>query len=161
MNELFFLLIESMKEETVCYRRLALLARDQKELLMVGNTSSMPENTRLQEKQVFALTPIIGRREEALKKLAKLMRLKKLYLSDAAKKIPAEAEAEFKKVFAELVQSAKELASINDVSGKLLENAVKFTNFTLKAIREGGKKKSFSMAAASEDKKSSFVNRCV
>ena len=161
MNELFFLLIESMKEETVCYRRLALLARDQKELLLVGNTNAMPENTRLQEKQVFALSPIIGRREDALKNLAKMMRLKKLDLIDAAKKVPVELGGEFKKVFTELVQSAKELASVNDVSGKLLENAVKFTKFTLKAIREGGPKKSFSMAAAEEDKKSSFVNRCV
>jgi hypothetical protein len=161
VNELFFLLIESMKEETVCYRRLALLARDQKELLIVGNTKAMPENTRLQEKQVFTLSPIMGRREEALQKLAKMMRLKKIDLIDAAKKVPVEIEYEFKKVFAELVQSAKELALINDVSGKLLQNAVKFTKFTLKAIREGGPKKSFSMAATSEDKKSSFVNRCV
>ncbi len=161
MNELFLLLIESMKEETVCYRRLALLARDQKELLTVGNTNAMPENTRLQEKQVFALSPIIGRREEALQKLAKIMRLKKMDLIDAAKKVPAEMADEFKKVFAELIQSAKELAAVNDVSGKLLENAVKFTKFTLKAIRDGGKKKSFSMAATVEDKKPSFVNRCV
>jgi hypothetical protein len=161
VNELFFLLIESMKEETVCYRRLALLARDQKDLLMAGNTNAMPENTRLQEKQVFALSPIFGRREEMLQKLAKMMRLKKLNLIDAAKKVPSEIADEFKKVFSELVQSAKELASVNDVSGKLLQNAVKFTKFTLKAIREGGQKKSFSMAATAEDKKSSFVNRCV
>ncbi len=161
MNELFFLLIESMKEETVCYRRLSLLARDQKELLMVGNTNAMPENTRLQEKQVFALSPIMGRREEALQKLAKMMRLKKLDLIDAAKKVPIEMVDEFKKVFTELVQAAKELASVNNVSGKLLQNAMKFTKFTLKAIREGGQKKSFSMAATTEDKKSSFVNRCV
>ncbi|HTA77650.1 MAG TPA: hypothetical protein VK791_10865, partial [bacterium] len=71
MNELFFLLIESMKEEAVCYRRLALLARDQKELLMAGNMDALPANIRLQEKQVFMLTPIIGRREEALSKIAK------------------------------------------------------------------------------------------
>jgi hypothetical protein len=161
VNELYFLLIESMKEEMVCYRRLALLARDQKELLLVGNTDTMPENTRLQEKQVFALSPIIGRREEALQKLAKMMRLKKIDLIDAAKKVPVEIGDEFKKVFAELVQSAKELASVNDVAGKLLQNAMKFTKFTLKAIREGGQKKSFSMAAMAEDKKSSFVNRCV
>jgi len=43
VNELFFLLIESMKEEAVCYRRLALLARDQKELLIVGNVDALKE----------------------------------------------------------------------------------------------------------------------
>ena len=70
MKELFFLIIESLKEEAVCYRRLALLARDQKELLIVGNVAGLAENTRLQEKQVFALTPIRGRKEEILTQIA-------------------------------------------------------------------------------------------
>jgi len=161
VNELFFLLIESMKEETVHYRRLALLARDQKELLIAGNVSSLPENIRLQEKQVFALTPILGHRNDILIKLAKLMGVKKLDLNGAAKKVPAEIAEEFNKAFAELVRSAKELALVNDVSAKLLDNAMKFSKFTLKAIREGGKKKSFSISAAGENKQPSFVNRVV
>jgi hypothetical protein len=161
VNELFFLLIESMKEETACYRRLALLARDQKELLIAGNVNVLPGNTRLQEKQVFALTPIIGRREEILAKLAKMCGVKKMNLTAAAKKVPAEVAEDFKNTMAELTQAAKELSSVKDLSAKLLDNAVKFTKFTLKAIRDGGKKKSFSIAAVMEDKRSSFVNRVV
>jgi hypothetical protein len=161
VNEFFFLLIESMKEEAICYRRLALLARDQKELLVVGNVEALSGNTRLQEKQVFALTPIIGRREETLSKIAKTFGVKKMDLNEAVKQAPAEAAENFKQALADLVQAAKELAAVNSVSGKLLDNAVAFTNFTLKAIREGGKKKSFTMAVAAEDNKPSFVNRIV
>jgi hypothetical protein len=161
VNELFFLLIESMKEEAVCYRRLALLARDQKELLIVGNVDALKENTRLQEKQVFALTPIIGNREDLLSKLAKTFGVKKMNLNEAAKRVTADAADNFKQALAELLLSAKDLALVNDVSGKLLDNAVAFTNFTLKAIREGGKKKSFSMAVTAEDNKPSYVNRVV
>jgi hypothetical protein len=150
-----------MKEETVCYRRLAVLARDQKELLMAGNMSALPENIKLQEKQVFVLTPVLGNRKEALTQLAKMLGVKNVDLISVAKIVPAEMAEEFNKGFAELVQSAKELASINDVSAKLLDNAVKFSKFTLKTIRESGKKKSFSMSAAGEDKQSSFVNRVV
>jgi hypothetical protein len=161
MNELFFLLIESMKEETVCYRRLALLARDQKELLIAGGLKGLAENTRLQEKQVFALTPIKGRREETLAKMAKEFHLKKMDLNGALKKAPADVVEDFKNTLTHLIQAAKELASVASVSGKLLDNAVKFSNFTIKAIREGGKKKSFSMSVAAEDKRSFTVNRVV
>jgi hypothetical protein len=161
VNELFFLLIESMKEEAVCYRRLALLARDQKELLMVGNVDALKENARLQEKQVFALTPIIGRREEVLNNMAKMSGVKKMSLNEAAQRASVEIAGGFKQALSDLVQAAKELAAINSVSGKLLENAIAFTNFTMKAIREGGKKKTFSMAVAVEDNKPSFVNRIV
>jgi len=150
-----------MKEEAACYRRLALLARDQKELLVAGSVNVLPGNTRLQEKQVFALTPIIGRREEALAKLAKLYRVKKIDLNEAVKKAPAEIADEFKKILADLVQAAKELSSVNDLSEKLLDNAVKFTKFTLKVVRESGKKKTLSLVGAPEDKRSSFVNRVV
>lgn len=161
MNELFFLLIESMKEEAVCYRRLALLARDQKELLITGNVGALPENIRLQEKQVFVLTPILGNRKEMLGKLAKILGVRKIDLTGVAKKVPSEVVEEFKNAFEELLNSARELASVNTVSEKLLDNAVKFTKFTLKTIREGGKKKSFSMSAAGENKPPSFVNRVV
>jgi D-Tyr-tRNAtyr deacylase len=150
-----------MKEETVHYRRLALLARDQKELLITGNVSSLPENIRLHEKQVFALTPILGHRNDILTKLAKIVGVKKMDLNGAVKKVPVEIAEEFNKVFAELVGSAKELALVNNVSAKLLDNAMKFSKFTLKAIREGGKKKSFSISAAGENKQPSFVNRVV
>lgn len=161
MSELFVFLIESMKEEAVCYRRLALLARDQKEMLVVGNAGFLPENIRLQEKQVFVLTPILGNRNEMLAKLAKMLGVKKINLVGAAKKVPAEIAEEFNEVFEELVGSAKELASVNSVSAKLLNNAIKFSKFTLKAIHEGSKKKSFSMSAMGENKQSSFVNRVV
>jgi len=161
MSELFFLLIESMKEEAACYRRLALLARDQKELLIAGNVDALPENIRLQEKQVFALTPIIGRREDLLIKLAKISGLKKMNLEEAAKIVSADVSENFKSTLSHLIVSAKELASVHELSGKLLDNAVAYNNFTMKAIRRGGKKKSFSNAVAPEDKKPSFVNRVV
>ncbi len=152
VNEHFFYLIESMKEETVCCRRLTLLVSDQKELLIAGDVNALPENTRLQEKQVFVLTPILGNRKEMLGKLAKILGVRKIDLAGAAKKTPVEVAEEFKNAFEELLKSAKELALVNMVSEKLLDNAAKFTKFTLKTIREGGKKKSFSMSAAGENK---------
>ena len=161
VKELFFLLIESIKEETVCYRRLAFLARDQKELLITGGVNGLAENTRLQEKQVFALTPIRGRKEEVLAKLAKEFGMKKMDVSDAVKKAPAEISDECKNVVSDLIQAAKELAAVTTISGKLLDNAIKFSQFTLTAIREGGKKKSFSMSVATEAQRPSFVNRVV
>lgn len=161
MNELFFSLIESMKEEAACYRRLALLARDQKELLIAGNLKVMPAHTRLQEKQLFALPPIVGRREEILAKLAKLFRVKKIDLKGAVKNAPAEVAEDLKKTLVDLTRAAKELSVVHDLSKKLLNNAVKFTKYTLKVVREGGKKKSFSVVAGMVEKRSSGFNYVV
>ena len=159
MNELFLLLIECLKEEAVCYRQLSHLAEAQKELLISGNMDTVPENVRLQEKQVFALTPIIGRRNELLAKMAKLNAVKAMGLTDVLKKAPLDVVEEFKKALIELVQSGKKLGEANQNSEKLLNNAISFNDFTLKVMQDGGKQRSFMSSAVKEDRKSSFVNR--
>jgi hypothetical protein len=150
-----------MKEETACYRRLSMLAREQKELLIAGKVEEMPTNTRAQEKQVFALTPIIGRRNDILIRLASLMQMKKLDLKDAVAKAPAEMSQAIREDFDGLTEAAKELSGVEDLSGKLLDNAMKYTQYTLKVIREGGKPRSIPMAMTAEGSKPSFVNRVV
>ena len=159
MNELFLSLIECLKEETACYRRLSLLAEAQKQLLIERKMETLPENARLQEKQVFALTPIIGRRNELLAKMAKLNGVKAMGLTDVLNKAPLDVVEEFKKTFLELVQSGKKLGEANQNSEKLLNNALSFTDFTLNVIRDGGKQKAFMPLVAKEENRSSFVNR--
>jgi hypothetical protein len=150
-----------MKEEAACYSRLSFLAREQKELLIAGNVPAMPVNTREQEKQVFALTPIIGRREEILAKLAKMMSVKKIDLKEAAAQAPAELKMAFEEQLSNLVHAAKELSGAQSLSEKLLDNAMKFTQFTLKAVRESAKKKPFMTTVTAEASAPSFVNRIV
>jgi flagellar biosynthesis/type III secretory pathway chaperone len=127
--------------------------------LIEGKAEVLSENARLQEKQVFALTPIVGRRNELLAKMAKLNGVKVMGLTDVLNKAPLDVVEEFKKTFLELVQSGKKLGEANQSNEKLLNNALSFTDFTLNIIRDGGKQKTFMSSGAKEEKKSSFVNR--
>jgi len=159
VNELFISLIEVMKEEAACYRRLCLLTDEQKELLVKGDVEALANNTRAQEKQVFALTPVIGRRNDLLARLASMSKVKSLSLKAAVKFAPVELKEGFEAEVEALVQAARELSGVQDLSGKLLENAMKFAQYTLKVIRESGKKKTYSMTVTPE--KPSFVNRVI
>jgi flagellar biosynthesis/type III secretory pathway chaperone len=161
MNELIQLLIECLKEEAGHYRKLMQLAEQQKELLIDGKTDVLPENVRLEEKEVFALGPLIARRNELLTQMGKLHQLKTLSLTDALQRVPVEFIEEFKKAVIELVQTAKRLEEANQRNEKLLQNALSYVNFTLKIIANGGKKQAFSPSATLEEKKSSYINRIV
>jgi flagellar biosynthesis/type III secretory pathway chaperone len=161
VNELIQSLIETLKKEAGHYRSLAVLAEGQKELLVAGKVESLPENVRLEEKEVFALNPLVAQRNELLAQMAKAYRVKSLSLSEALQKAPVESIEEFKKAVIELVQSAKILEEINQSNEKLLNNALSYVNFTLKIIANGGKKKAFSPSATREEETSSFVNRIV
>jgi len=161
MNELIQPLIDCLKEETIRYRKLVELANQQRDLLVSGKTDLLPENVRLEEKEVFALGPLIAKRNELLAQMGMAYHLKTLSLTEALQKAPVEFIEDFKKAVIELIQSAKRLEETNQGNEKLLQKAVSYVNFTLKAIANGGKKQSFSPSAGLEEKKSSFVDRTV
>jgi flagellar biosynthesis/type III secretory pathway chaperone len=162
MNDLTLSLIECLKKETEHYRRLIQLAERQKDLLIAGKVESIPENTRLEEKEVFALGPLAAERAEFLAKLAPLFGVKNLNLEEAVKKCPSGEAEELQKAAADLVQTAKRLDQINRGNGKLLKNALSFANFTLRAVKSGGKTKTFVPdATLREENRPSFVNRVV
>jgi hypothetical protein len=163
MIELIRSLIECLKQETEHYRKLTILAVQQKDLLVSGKVDSWKENFRLEEKEVFALSPLIGQRNELLSKIAKTNEMKTIDLEGVLKKCPLEEVEDFKKVVIELVHAAKRTEEINKGNEKLLNNALSYVNFTLKIIKSGGKKKSFSpsLKLTSEESKPSFINRVV
>ena len=163
MSKLIRSLIECLKSETEHYRKLGVLAVQQKDLLVAGKVDSVHENIRLEEKEVFALNPLIGERNELLSKIAKVYKLNTIDLEGVLKKCPIDEVEEFKGTVIELVQTAKGLEEINKGNEKLLNNALSFANFTLKIVNDGGKKRSFypNVTATVEGNKSSLVNRVV
>lgn len=161
MNELFQTLIDCLKTETQHYKNLFNLAESQRELLMAGKVEALPENVRLEEKEVFALGPLSGRRNDVLKKLAQFYRLQKISLTELIAKCPIEIVEELKKAVVELTQAAKKLEEFNQRNEKLLNNALSYVNFTLKILADGGKKKSFYPGRDVNTTKRSFVNRMV
>jgi flagellar biosynthesis/type III secretory pathway chaperone len=161
VNDLFVSLIECLKEETVLCERLALLSQAQKELLVSGKTESLSENARSQEKQLFALTPIVGNRNDVLAKMAKASRVKSMTLGDALAIAPGNIAESLKKAMDDLVVAAKRMEQANQANGKLLKNALSFADFTLKVIHDGGKQRSFTASVVKEDQGSSFMNRVV
>ncbi|SRR5579871_1999876 len=161
MNDLVLSLIENLNQEAGHYRRLAVLADQQRELLVAGNIEALPENLRLEEKEVFALGPLVAERNDLLSKMAKLNQLQKMGLSDALEKCPPERSGDLRKAVAELVGAARKLEEINRVNEKLLGNALSEVNFTLRLIRSGGKARTLAAPTTAEEKRPSFVNRVI
>lgn len=161
MNELIASLIDSLREEAGHYRRLAVLADEQRELLVAGKLEALPENLRLEEKEVFALSPLVAVRNGLVEKMAKALGLQKAGLGEVLEKSPAEQAGSFRTAVAELVRSAKNLEEINRINEKLLGNAMSEVKFTLRVIHNGGKAKSPVIPGTVEGNKPSFVNRVV
>ena len=161
MNELIQSLIDGSRQEAAHYRQLRLLADQQKELLIGGKVDQLSENTRLEEKEVFVLGPLIAKRNELLGKMAKAHGAQTLSLTEALQKAPVEMIEDFKAAVIELIHSARQLEECNQGNEKLLQNALSYVDFTLKAIASGGKKKAFSPSTTKEENVSSFVDRII
>lgn len=161
MNELIRLLIESLNEEAGHYCQLAVLADHQRGLLVAGKVDALPENLRVEEKEVFALGPLVAARNGILEKMAVLNHVKEMGFGDVLQKCPSEQVGNLRKAIVELVGSAKKLEEINQINEKLLGNALSEINFTLRLIRSGGKVKTLAAPRTVEEKKPSFVNRVI
>jgi len=161
MKEIILELIDCLRQETARYRNLAQLAGQQKDILVAGRVETLPAHVRLEEKEVFALGPLIAKRNELLGKMAKSLGLKNLSLTEALKRSPVEFIEDFKKAVIELIRSAKQLEQANKTNEKLLDNALSYVQFTLKIIANGGKKRTSYPSVKVEENKSTFVNRVV
>ena len=130
---------------------------------MAGKVDALNENIRLEEKEVFALGPLVGERNELLSKIAKGYGMATIDLEGVLKKCPIDEVNEFKGTVIELIRTAKSLEEMNKGNEKLLNNALSFANFTLKIVNDGGKKRSFypNLTVAAEENRPVLVNRVV
>jgi dsDNA-binding SOS-regulon protein len=164
MEEIIRSLIECMQQEADTYRRMAVLADRQRELLVEGKVSVLPENLRLVEKEVFALNPIIAARKELLARMAKAFHLKNMDLADALERIPVQQAGNFKTALRDLSQSAKKLEEIDKINEKLLGNALTEVKYTLRLIhgaRGARNTKGLPVPGMKEESKPAFVNRVI
>jgi len=159
--ELINKLLEVLRDETTRYRNLKSLAEQQRELLVAGRVEALPENVRLEEKDVFALSPLVAKRNEILGKLAKLHRLASMDLKELLKRAPIETVEDLKRAVMDLGRAARDLETVNKGNEKLLNNAMSYVNFSLKVITSGGKKQAFRPSASTEEKGPSLVDRVV
>ena len=134
-------LMEGLKKEAVCYLRLCELGEEQKEILVAGDLSRLPENVRLSEKEVFALGPLASSRAVAVGAIGREWGLSSPSLAVIAERVPGEVRSEFQNAVREVVEAARKLDDVNRSNEKLLENAVGYVNFTLKALSDEGRPK--------------------
>jgi hypothetical protein len=160
--ELYQKLIEELKKETGCYERLASFALAQKQFLISGEVEKVAENLKRQEKEVFALSPLLGDRNNLIAALGKSFRLPNATLTQILQKAPMEIAEELKSAVVELVRSARELEAINQGNEKLAHNALSLADVTLQALRGKGRAKSSSTYPKKNDQvESSFFNSVV
>lgn len=161
MIELYQKLVDELKKEKACYARLSSLTLEQKQSLISGELEKVAENLKKQEKEVFALSPLLGERNDLLVALGKAHRLSNATLAQVLQKAPLEIVEELKTAVIELVHSARELESINQGNEKLVHNALSLADMTLKALVGRGRSPSKSHPAQNVDAGPSFVNRVV
>src|SRR5208283_4305839 len=90
MIELYQKLVDELKKEKACYARLSSLTLEQKQSLISGDLEKVAENLKKQEKEVFALSPLLGERNDLLAALGKAHRLSKATLAQILEKAPLE-----------------------------------------------------------------------
>jgi hypothetical protein len=137
MNKNFFnSLIECLLEEAACYRALTFLGRKQIELLTQDKEEGLWEITDQMQEFIEALNPIIRRKKLIIEKIHSQLGLELKDHMTAIKKTDEVLAEKYYEANEILLASIKDMAVMKTLSEKLIENAVKYKQYTLKLIAQ-------------------------
>lgn len=126
-------LLGLLKEEMAIYEILLELATKKTDIIIHGKIKELDETVQMERNFIKKLVELEEKRENTLKEMGKG---EGVTISEVIKSLPLEEAAQFNNVKERLSAVLKELGERNDLNMALIEQALEYVNYSIKAISE-------------------------
>lgn len=126
-------LLGLLKEEMAIYEILLELATKKTDIIIHGKIKELDETVQMERNFIKKLVELEEKRENTLKEMGKG---EGVTISEVIKSLPLEEAMEFNNVKERLSAVLKELEQRNDLNMALIEQALEYVNYSIKAISE-------------------------
>ncbi|AAM23773.1 hypothetical protein M2349_001873 [Caldanaerobacter subterraneus subsp. tengcongensis MB4] len=126
-------LLGLLKEEMAIYEILLELATKKTDIIIHGKIKELDETVQMERNFIKKLVELEEKRENTLKEMGKG---EGVTISEVIKTLPLEEAMEFNNVKERLSAVLKELGERNDLNMALIEQALEYVNYSIKAISE-------------------------
>ena len=126
-------LLGLLKEEMAIYEILLELATKKTDIIIHGKIKELDETVQMERNFIKKLIELEEKRENTLKEMGKG---EDVTVSEVVKNLPLEEAMEFNSVKERLSVVLKELGERNDLNMALIEQALEYVNYSIKAISE-------------------------
>ncbi|MEW9081671.1 flagellar protein FlgN [Caldanaerobacter subterraneus] len=126
-------LLGLLKEEMAIYEILLELATKKTDIIIHGKIKELDETVQMERNFIKKLVELEEKRESTLKEMGKG---EGVTISEVIKSLPLEEAAQFNNVKERLSAVLKELEQRNDLNMVLIEQALEYVNYSIKAISE-------------------------
>lgn len=126
-------LLGLLKEEMAIYEILLELATKKTDIIIHGKIKELDETVQMERNFIKKLVELEEKRESTLKEMGKE---EGVTISEVIKSLPLEEAMEFNNVKERLSAVLKELEQRNDLNMALIEQALEYVNYSIKAISE-------------------------
>lgn len=126
-------LLGLLKEEMAIYEILLELATKKTDIIIHGKIKELDETVQMERNFIKKLVELEEKRESTLKEMGKE---EGVTISEVIKSLPLEEAAQFNNVKERLSAVLKELEQRNDLNMALIEQALEYVNYSIKAISE-------------------------
>jgi len=126
-------LLGLLKEEMAIYEILLELATKKTDIIIHGKIKELDETVQMERNFIKKLVELEEKRENTLKEMGKG---EGVTISEVIKSLPLEEAAQFNNVKERLSAVLKELEQRNDLNMALIEQALEYVNYSIKAISE-------------------------
>ncbi|ERM91775.1 FlgN family protein [Caldanaerobacter subterraneus subsp. yonseiensis KB-1] len=126
-------LLGLLKEEMAIYEILLELATKKTDIIIHGKIKELDETVQMERNFIKKLVELEEKRENTLKEMGKG---EGVTISEVIKNLPLEEAVQFNNVKERLSAVLKELEQRNDLNMALIEQALEYVNYSIKAISE-------------------------
>ncbi|MGB9780530.1 MAG: flagellar protein FlgN [Caldanaerobacter sp.] len=126
-------LLGLLKEEMAIYEILLELATKKTDMIVHGKIKELDETVQMERNFIKKLVELEEKRENTLKEMGKG---EGVTISEVIKTLPLEEAVQFNNVKERLSAVLKELGERNDLNMALIEQALEYVNYSIKAISE-------------------------
>lgn len=132
-------IIEILKKEQNYYRDLLELSNKKKSIIIEGKIPELEKIIKIEQNMIFDLGQLEKHREEELQKLCELMKLDpKSTVTELSPLLPEQLAKQLKRLQQEIGSTIKELQSVNDVNGQLIQQSLEYIEYTVNMVTSSG-----------------------
>jgi flagellar biosynthesis/type III secretory pathway chaperone len=133
-------LIKILEEQREIYHQLMNLSVQKHQYLINGDLDELNETTKQEEALIFQLGKLEGKREKCFSLLAKLGGFdENCTLQEVLPQLPQNSREQLKQTQENFFVLINDLARLNEENMSLLEQSLRFVNFTVESISQQSK----------------------
>ena len=132
--------IDILKKEHVYYKHMLELSKSKKKIIVEGKVAELDKIVKLEQNMIVNIGQLERKREEEVAKLCGALGINSAQatITELSKILRPELKKELEEIQQRLQETFRELKTVNDVNGQLIEQSLEYIDYSINLVAGSG-----------------------